>query len=225
MSHQGSFLEKASTRKVLNRLEDDAASLIVLRDSFSIRTRCSLSSNFSKLSYTFRFDPEILGSKVYMRWSRDNMKRANMPHPARFSDVENSTVSTKERKRLLKQIRPNRNHQYRIPVLGLEDSGKIIMLQHLQAMQLSELELISFRSSILHNAIDAVMHVLEIMESQGLETIEYRQHIPVNSLQGPIKDVVDDGISRALVGLCHNVDLRRFTAQASLLRKQRRMLF
>ena len=159
-----------------------------------------------------------------MRWSRDNVKRAIIAHRTRFSDVEDSTVRTKERKRLPKENCPERIYQRQIPVLGLEDSGKAEMLQHLRAMQFSEQELMCLRSKILHDAIDAILHVLEIMESQGLDTIKYRQHLPVDSLEESIEDEGDDEISRALANLCHNVDLRRFTAQTAQLRKQRRRL-
>lgn len=136
IAEQRAILERASTRKVLARLKDATASLIVHRDFSSIRTRCSLSSNMSKFSRAFEFDPEILSSKACMAWTRENMKKPKIVTRQETVKDSQAAANTKELKRLQKQERRHKKYHHRIPVLGQEDSGKVELLRHFQVMQL-----------------------------------------------------------------------------------------
>jgi hypothetical protein len=69
---QKGLLERSSSRKVLKKLADDSASLIVHRDSSSLFTYYT--DNQSKLSRTFNFDLEVFSSKAYERAIRGALK-------------------------------------------------------------------------------------------------------------------------------------------------------
>lgn len=66
------ILEKTSTRRVIERIKDDASSLYVQRDSTSIYSRYT--DNLSKISKMFEFDRELFISKVYEKALRGSLK-------------------------------------------------------------------------------------------------------------------------------------------------------
>jgi len=68
---QRQLLEKKSTRTAIDKVERDSASLIVQRDSSSLRTYYT--DNLSKLSLAFGFDNELRNSKVYDRAWRNTL--------------------------------------------------------------------------------------------------------------------------------------------------------
>ena len=67
------MLEKTSSRRALKRIQDDSASLHLLRDAASFSSQCN--DSLSKLSVTFAFDRQLLGTKVYDRVFRKTLKR------------------------------------------------------------------------------------------------------------------------------------------------------
>jgi len=202
ISEQGAIMERASTRKILDQLKDDTASLIVHRDSSSIRTRCSLRSNMSKFSCVFQFDPVIHSSKAYMDWTRDRMMKDSQ-----------AAANAKELKRLQKQERRDKRLQCRIPVLGLEGSGKVKLLRHFHAVQLSEGDLFCLRAVILRNAISAVRRVLENMHTHGVNTNSYCQTLIDHPLHECLEGDFEKGTIRALAHVCHDHNVQRFAAQ------------
>lgn len=201
-AEQKHILESASTRKILDQLKDDTASLIVHRDSSSIRTRCSLRSNMSKFSCTFLFDPLVLSSKAYMAWARYSMMKNGQ-----------ATANTKELRRRQKQERRDKEDHFRIPVLGLEDSGKVELLRHFQTMQLSEGDLSCLRGVILSNAISAVRTVLESMQMDGVDNINYYQILINCPLHECIEGDLNEGTTKALAHVCHDHNVQRSAAQ------------
>jgi len=72
LAEQKKLLEKKSTRTAISRVEKDSASLIVHRDDGSLRS--TFTDNLSKISRVFNFDADLLGSKVYDRAWRINIK-------------------------------------------------------------------------------------------------------------------------------------------------------
>lgn len=93
-SEQKKILLKASTRKAIQRVEKDSASLIVHRDSGSVRT--SYTDNMSKLSAVFAFDMELFTSKIYERAFRASFKdflRQRRERPAQPTDLQESRAS------------------------------------------------------------------------------------------------------------------------------------
>jgi hypothetical protein len=72
MAEQSRLLEKPRTRRVLQRVKVDSASLFVHRDSSSFKSK--MTDNLSKMSVVFDFDPEVFSSGVYHRVFRGSLK-------------------------------------------------------------------------------------------------------------------------------------------------------
>ena len=74
MSEQRQLLEKPKSRKSIERVKADSASLLVHRDSASFISRWT--DNMSKLSHVFNFDTVLLSSRVYERIFRNSLKQS-----------------------------------------------------------------------------------------------------------------------------------------------------
>lgn len=72
MDDQQRLLEKPKTRTVLGRVKADSASLYVLRDTASLKSK--MTDTLSRLSLEFEFDPEVFRSLVYHRVFRGTFK-------------------------------------------------------------------------------------------------------------------------------------------------------
>jgi hypothetical protein len=70
--NQKQLLEKPKTRKVLQRVKADSASLFVHRDTASFKSK--MTDNLSKMSLIFEFDSEVFYSQVYHRVFRGSLK-------------------------------------------------------------------------------------------------------------------------------------------------------
>lgn len=70
---QKRLLEQKTTRAAFRKVEQDSASLIVLRDTSSYRS--TLTDSLSKLSWVFGFDDELNSSRVYGRAWRNNLRK------------------------------------------------------------------------------------------------------------------------------------------------------
>ncbi|OCL04708.1 hypothetical protein AOQ84DRAFT_380310 [Glonium stellatum] len=72
ISEQKNFLEKPTSRKILQRVRDGSSSLGVLRDKTSLCSKCT--DNLSKISMVFPFDRVLFETKVYERALRASLK-------------------------------------------------------------------------------------------------------------------------------------------------------
>ncbi|OCK86999.1 uncharacterized protein K441DRAFT_671506 [Cenococcum geophilum 1.58] len=76
-SEQRALLEKKKSRKIFEQIRDDSSSLAVFYDSASfITSLTNVTETSSKLSLKFRFDGELLRSKVYQGTVRSLLRRA-----------------------------------------------------------------------------------------------------------------------------------------------------
>lgn len=76
-SEQRALLEKKKSRKIFEQIRDDSSSLAVLYDSASfITSLTNVTETSSKLSLKFRFDGELLRSKIYQGTVRSLLRRA-----------------------------------------------------------------------------------------------------------------------------------------------------
>lgn len=76
-SEQRALLEKKKSRKIFEQIRDDSSSLAVLYDSASVITSLTnVAGASSKLSLKFRFDGELLRSKIYQGAVRSLLRRA-----------------------------------------------------------------------------------------------------------------------------------------------------
>jgi guanine nucleotide-binding protein G(i) subunit alpha len=124
------MLEKTSTRRVINRVKDDASSLYVQRDSMSIYSRCT--DNLSKISKMFEFDRELFISKVYEKALRGSLKDTveNIRQKQLRPDV---SVSREERDRGMIIERDIKEHamkmkrEVRVLLLGERDCVQVFI--------------------------------------------------------------------------------------------------
>lgn len=107
---QRALLEKSSSRKILNRVEKDSASLIAHRDTASLVSRCT--DNLSKLSLVFGFDGELFLTKVYDRAHRASVKATLRRQQYDTTSVKNR-ISYKKNEEIEKTIRADRKTQGR----------------------------------------------------------------------------------------------------------------
>lgn len=76
-SEQRALLEKKKSRKIFKQIRDDSSSLAVLYDSASFtNSLTNVTETSSKLSFKFRFDAELLRSKIYQGTMRSLLRRA-----------------------------------------------------------------------------------------------------------------------------------------------------
>ncbi|XTI93352.1 hypothetical protein V2W45_1499070 [Cenococcum geophilum] len=72
-----SLLEKKKSRKIFKQIRDDLSSLAMLYDSASfITSLTTVTETSSKLLLKFRFDGELLRSKIYQGTVRSLLRRA-----------------------------------------------------------------------------------------------------------------------------------------------------
>jgi hypothetical protein len=74
LADQQRLLKVPETRKIFEQVREDSASLIVHRDSMSLRS--SITDNLSKLSMVFDFDTELLSTRAYVPTVRKTLKRS-----------------------------------------------------------------------------------------------------------------------------------------------------
>jgi hypothetical protein len=115
ISEQKVFLEKSSTRKTLERVGNDSASLVVHRDSTSSCSRwTNWSDNGSKVSKVFNFDAEVLLSKAYERARRASLKAAIRRKQADLKSEQNEEI-----KRKLRDDERRQRREIRLLLLGM----------------------------------------------------------------------------------------------------------
>lgn len=139
LTEQNVLLQKQQSRKILSKVQDDAASLAVLRDVdsiFSGFTGQTVTS--SKRSLVFDFDSELFKSRIYQTWIRGSVKTSLLKQQG-FSREE--MARSREIDRALKQdldaIRGRKE------VTGLlfnaQKSSKVTFLEACERMGLVEL--------------------------------------------------------------------------------------
>ena len=151
LSDQRDMLSMAASRSIIDQVKDDSSSLICFRDSSSLRSLWTSSTDRSSLlSRRFGFDHELLASKVYQGQIRSLMRRAfrkdrNLDE---FSSLPTSPSVRSIRKlemaksaAIEQQIRQDRLSEYRtinLLILGPQISGQFAVLDMMHLLQIKE---------------------------------------------------------------------------------------
>lgn len=92
LAEQKQLLEKPNARKVLARPKADSVLMMVQRDSAFFVSRWT--DNLSKLSRAFRFDTEVLYSRVYERVFLSSLKQLVRPQRSPTATSFESTLAS-----------------------------------------------------------------------------------------------------------------------------------
>lgn len=150
-SEQKDLLEAEQSREVFKKVKDDSSSLVVIRDSASLLSASTnTTENSSKLSMRFMFDGELLQSKVYQGTIRSLLRRAMHGATATGSITLQSNLykSPEERKemktrsrhidRILHRDKLIENREFQILVHGRHQSGKSTICRMLELASSAE---------------------------------------------------------------------------------------
>lgn len=151
ISGQRMLLEKPSTRKIFQRVNDDSSSLYGHHESNSLYSKCT--DNLSKISKVFEFDRQVFGSRAYERALRgslsdtvDNLRRQQsrgdqVPEPIKRTSrsytvanirrrpVNPEDIRTKEIDRQLKEDGRKLSRECNVLLLGDRDCGQAFIQQ------------------------------------------------------------------------------------------------
>lgn len=132
LAEQNSVLLKPQSRKVLKRMEDDAASIAVLRDVDSLFSgNLGTTIRSSKRSLIFDFDGELFRSRIYQTWIRGSVKNSLLKQQG--SSLEEWLRSQAIDRRLTEEARESRG--YKILVQALDRPNcKTALLQSLATL-------------------------------------------------------------------------------------------
>lgn len=121
---QQSLLERSSSRRTLFRVQEDSASLVVHRDTSSIRTWYT--DTKSKLSRCFYFDGELFATDVYVRAVRGSVKESIRNPPASTpSEVE--TTLYREIYRTINECKARQSPHCRVVLQGSPSTTDCVM--------------------------------------------------------------------------------------------------
>ena len=208
-SEQKALLEESTNREVFDQVQDDSSSLIVLRDTasyFSGGTQSTEQS--SKFSMKFRFDAEIMGSRVYQRAVRSLFRRRGRQYektnrtstmsqpvnPYLSQRFKLSNSKSKEIDAILEEDARKRRKTCKILMVGGPSSGVHVTLERMILLDRLEnipQERLSYREKIQSTVLDDLSPILDECKldsvakshSTNLETLI--QHI-LHQYQGSI---------------------------------------
>jgi len=133
LAEQNSVLLKPQSRKVLKRMEDDAASIAVLRDVDSLFSgNLGTTIRSSKRSLIFDFDGELFRSRIYQTWIRGSVKNSLLKQQG--SSLEEWLRSQAIDRRLQQEARESRGYKILVQSLYSRPNCKTAFLQNLASL-------------------------------------------------------------------------------------------
>ena len=180
MEEQKRLLEQKPTRNTIETIEEDSASLIVLRDESSFFSRYS--DTLSRLSAVFDFDRELVATKVYDRANRGLLKKAlrGAFQPTQDKDHDQATVSSSKLNQLssknidlaIKEDAKNLKRVVKIAVLGRPNSGRDTIMEQIKAAEdrgYFEPGLASLRPTVNKHVVHCARLVVALIEELGIK--------------------------------------------------------
>jgi len=133
LAEQNSVLLKPQSRKVLKRMEDDAASIAVLRDVDSLFSGdLGTTIRSSKRSLIFDFDGELFRSRIYQTWIRGSVKNSLLKQQG--SSLEEWLRSQAIDRRLQQEARENYGYKILVQSSYSRPNCKTAFLQNLASL-------------------------------------------------------------------------------------------